>query len=382
MTGELQGIVQAGFEQIEAVFSDGFNQGREVGAALTVLREGEVLIDLVGGHTNRARSALWQPDTLVCCFSISKAISSMCVLRAVDAGHLALDALVTRYWPEFGQVGKGEVTVRDLLSHQAGVPGFHEPVDREFYYRWDEVCRRLAEESPWWPPGTAHGYHARTLGFLLGELLHRASGRTIDKWLRDMAEQVSADLHFGLSTPDQARCADMLPAKVRPGDTQNWSQAMRRMAADFGDPSTVTGATFQNPAMRAGYMNTPEFRSALIPAINGHGTSRGIATLFAALPQLLHAETLVEAGQTQVHGPDEVLKSKTRFGLGFMLYEEESPIGWPGCMGHAGAGGSVAFYDPKTKVAFAFVMNQMQEGVVTGGTTAQTCIDALKAALT
>ena len=152
---------------------------------------------------------------------------------------------------------------------------------------------------------------------------------------------------------------------------------MQRMAADFMDTSTVTGATFQNPSMRPGYMNTTEFRQAVIPALNGHATSRGIASLFSKLPHLLSKELLQEAAQTQAVGPDQAIKSRTRFGLGFMLYEDESPIGWQGCMGHAGAGGSVAFYDPDREVSFAFVMNQMQEGVVTGGTTALNCVEAL-----
>ena len=373
----LQGFAKPGFETLRAAFQEGFASGRELGASLTMIRSGEVVVDLCGGYANRRKTADWLPETLVCCFSISKAISALCLLRAVDAGYLDLDVPVAHYWPEFAQNGKEKVTVRQVMSHQAGVPGFHEPVDRELYFDWAATCEKLAAEKPWWEPGTAHGYHARTLGFLFGELLRRTSGKTIDVWLSEMASPDNLDVYFGLEQADLDRCADMLAAKIRPGEEKNWSEAMQRMAADFMDTSTVTGATFQNPSMRPGYMNTTEFRQAVIPALNGHATSRGIASLFSKLPHLLSKKLLQEAAQTQAVGPDQAIKSRTRFGLGFMLYEDESPIGWPGCMGHAGAGGSVAFYDPDREVSFAFVMNQMQEGVVTGGTTALNCVKAL-----
>ena len=374
----INGSVSSGFDAVRAAFLDGFESGREVGAALTVINQGEVVVDLSGGFTDRKKTQPWMPDTLVCCFSISKAISALCLLRGVDAGLLDLDSPVAQYWPEFAQHGKDRVTVREVMSHQAGVPGFHESADRGLYYDWDATCTRLAAERPWWEPGTAHGYHARTLGFLFGELLRRTSDKTIDVWLEDIASPNELDVYFGLKDHDLERCADMLPAKIRPGEEKNWTEAMQRMAADFLDPSTVTGATFQNPSMRPGYMNTSEFRQAVIPALNGHATSLGIASLLSMLPQLLSPDLLAEAARTQAVGPDQALKSRTRFGLGFMLYEDESPIGWPGCMGHAGAGGSVAFYDPDKEVSFAFVMNQMQEGVVTGGTTALNCVQALQ----
>ena len=373
----INGHTEPAFENVRAAFVDGFDSGREVGAALTIINKGEVVVDLYGGFTDRKKTTSWATDTLVCCFSISKAISALCLLRAVDAGYLDLDSPIANYWPEFAQNGKEGVTVRQMMSHQAGVPGFHEPVDRELYYDWAATCEKLAAEPPWWEPGTAHGYHARTLGFLFGELLRRTSGKTIDVWLSEMASPDNLDVYFGLEQADLDRCADMLPAKIRPGEEKNWSEAMQRMAADFMDTSTVTGATFQNPSMRPGYMNTVEFRQAVIPALNGHATSRGIASLFSKLPHLLSKELLQEAAQTQAVGSDQAIKSRTRFGLGFMLYEDESPIGWPGCMGHAGAGGSVAFYDPDREVSFTFVMNQMQEGVVTGGTTALSCVEAL-----
>ena len=261
------------------------------------------------------------------------------------------------------------------------MPGLHAPVERTLFFDWDVSCTALAAESPWWEPGTRHGYHARTFGFLLGEVLRRATGVTIDEWLRsEIAGPLGADFHFGLDAAAQTRCGEMIPAKVSAGPRE-LPPAMQRMIKDFTNPQTPTGAAFQNPVMRPGYMNKEDFRQAVIPAVNGHGNARSVATILAGIPKLIANDMLTEAVRTQAHGPDEVLKSTTRFGLGLMLYEEESPIGWPGCVGHAGAGGSIGFYDPVSDTAFAFVMNQMQEGVVTGGTTATACIAALHEAL-
>ena len=382
MNTDLHGEAKPKFQAVRNAFAQGFDSGREAGARLCVIQGGEPVVDLWSGHTDRDRSLPWSEDTLVCCFSISKAITATCLLMAVDDGILELDTSIAHYWPEFASSGKERTTLRHVLSHQAGLPGFHEPVQKALYYDWQGVTTALAEEAPWWAPGSGHGYHARTFGFLLGEILRQVTGQSISEWLRNrITSPRHIDFHFQLDADQQARCADMIPAKVKPGDQSGWSPAMQRMAKDFLDRSTPTGAAFQNPAMGPGYMNKADFREALMPALNGHGHARSVAEFFAAIPELISAELLAEATRTQSVGPDRVLKSTTRFGLGYMLYEDESPIGWPGCFGHAGAGGSIAFLDPATQTAFAFTMNQMQEGVVTGGTTALACIQALQSCL-
>lgn len=370
------------FEMVAAAFEEGFVSGRDVGAAVAVWREGSWVVDLWAGHADRRRSRPWVEDTLACFFSVSKAITATCVLQAADRGLLDLQAPVASYWPEFAQAGKHSVTVAQVLAHQAGLPGLHEPVDRELLYDWHGMCARLAAESPWWPPGSQHGYHARTFGFLAGEALRRATGRCVGDWLaEEIAMPLDLDVYIGLSAEQQARCAEMLPARVNPGEQKSWPPAMQRMLEDFTNTDTPTGAAFQNPSLKPGYMNSAAFRAAELPALNGHGTARDVARLLGQVPQLLSAQTLQLATQTHSQGPDAVLKSSTRFGLGYMLFDEESPIGWPGCFGHAGAGGSVAFCDPERNVGFAFVMNQMQEGVVTGGTSATACVEALRSCL-
>jgi CubicO group peptidase (beta-lactamase class C family) len=374
----LDGFAHPEFSRVAASFTEGFDAGRDVGASIAVVRGGELVVDLWGGFKDRKASEAWTEDTLVCCFSISKAITTTCVLQAVDAGLIDLDEPITTYWPEFSTHGKKDITSRDVLSHQSGVVGFHAPTPRGIYYDWAEVCDALANESPWWAPRSAHGYHARTFGFLLGEVLRRASGITVGSWLSDrIAGPAGLDVHIGLTDADVRRCADMIPARVKPGESSAQSEAERRFVAQMRDPDSATWATFQNPNMGPGYMNKAEFRRAEMPALNGHGTARAIARFFAMIPELVSGDLLREATSTASRGEDRILCTPTHFGLGYMLHDDEAPIGRPGCFGHAGAGGSVGFYDPERDLAFAFVMNQMQEGVVSGGTSATRCVDAV-----
>lgn len=370
------------FEPVAAVFADGLHRHAEVGAALSIWYGGTCVLDLWGGYVDRRRIAPWQGDTLACVFSISKALTATCLLQAADRGLLDLDAPVAVYWPEFAAYGKASITVAQLMSHQAGLPGLHDKAPSMLLYDWSAMCAALAAEKPWWPPGQAHGYHARTFGFLLGEVLRRVSGKLPGQWLAtEMVEPKGLALHIGLNTLQQARCAEILPARLSPGEEKHWPKGVQAMLRDLRHPNTLTYASFQNPSLPPGYMNTQAFRAAHIPALNGHGTARDVARFFSEIPDLLSATTLRRATTSHSHGPDRVLRSVTHFGLGYMLFTQEAPIGWPGCFGHAGAGGSLAFCDPHKRLSFAFVMNQMQEGVVTGGSTANACVRALQSVL-
>ena len=368
----IDGYVAPEFAYLKPAFEAGFTEGRDVGAALAVVHDGRLVVDLWGGHTDRARTRPWQRDTVVCMFSVTKAVTAICVLQAVADGRIDLDRPVADHWPEFAAHGKEAITPRQLLSHRAGLPAFHDPVDRRVLYDWQAVTDRLASERPWWPPGTAHGYHARTYGFLLGELLRRATGQTPRAWFGErLAKPHGLDFAIGLDPGDLDRCADMIPARVKPGDEQFWPPAARAMMQDMNDLSTVTGATFQNPNLGPGYMNQSQFRTSEIPALSGHGTPRSIATLYSRLPELLPPDLLAEATSTHSIGPDRVIKSVSRYGLGFMLHHPEAPIGLgPRSFGHAGAGGSIGFYDPERDLGVCFGMNQMEEGVVVGGRSA------------
>jgi CubicO group peptidase (beta-lactamase class C family) len=375
---ELQGYVDAAYAQVADVFRAGFLEGRDVGAAIGVVVDGELVVDLWAGHTDRKKTQAWSEDTLCCLFSATKGIATVCVLQAVADGLLELDAPLSESWPEFACNGKEAITLRQVLCHQAGLIGLHQPVESGLIYDWDGFCAALADEAPWWTPGERHGYHARTFGFLLGELLRRQTGRTIGEWLKDrLADPHSLDLHIGLSSSDLQRCAQMVPARVRAGQNA-LPEGARAMMLAMQDKSTPTGAAFQNPSMGPGYMNTEQFRLAELPAMNGHGAARDMARLYAMLPELLSEQLLSEATRVHSSGPDEVLLTHSQFGLGFMVHDADAPIGVrSGTFGHAGAGGSMAFYDPTAKIGFCFVMNQMQAGVVTGGVSAMSCAEAV-----
>ncbi len=373
------GHVDTQFAPVRDAFLAGFDDGRDVGAAVGVIVKGRLVVDLWAGHVDRKREQSWAQDTLCCMFSITKAMTAVCVLQAIAEGAIRLDEPVASYWPEFAHNGKSNITVRQLMCHQAGLVGFHEPAHRDIYYQWDRACAALAAETPWWQPGSAHGYHARTFGFLLGELLRRATDKRVREWfVEHIAQPLDLDFHIGVAQSDLSRCADMLPARVRLGEPSQLPPETQQMMRDFNDVSTPTGAAFQNPVLGPGYMNTTQFRCAEIPALSGHGTARSVATMYAKLNTLLPAEIVTEATRTHAYGPDRVLKSVTHFGLGLMLHDDQAPIGQrTGSFGHAGAGGSMAFYDPDAGVAFCFAMNQMQEGVVTGGTSAMRVTNAV-----
>lgn len=375
---ELQGDVDPTFMPVADAFLAGFSEGRDVGAALGVVVDGVLVADLWAGHRDRRRTELWEEDTLCCLFSATKGIATICILQALADGSLALDENLSTSWPEFDCNEKSCITLREILSHRAGLIGFHEPVDADLLYDWEAVSRALAVETPWWEPGSLHGYHARTFGFLLGEHLRRKTGQRLGGWLREhLAVPHDLDLHIGLEAGDLDRCAQMVPARVKAGENAV-PESARAMMEAMRDRSTPTGAAFQNPSLGPGYMNTRQYRMAEFPAMNGHGTARDLAKLYGMLPDLLPASLITEATRVHSSGPDEVLLTHSEFGLGFMLHHEAAPIGVrSGSFGHAGAGGSMAFYDPAARVGFCFVMNQMQQGVVSGGTSAVACTESV-----
>lgn len=370
----LEGHVDSRFRPVADAFLDGFEAGRDVGAALAVIVDGQTVVDVWHGHADRKRTRPWQQDTLVCMFSVTKAMTAVCLLQAVDRGLLELDTPIVEYWPEFAGDGRDAITLRHLMCHQAGMVGFREPVDRELLYDWPGFIAALENEAPWWEPGSRHGYHARTYGFLLGELLRRVAGISVGEWFRrEVAVPLDLDFAIGLPSDDLARCADVLPARMRPGALDDLPSGAREMMRDFNDLSTPTGAAFQNPAMGPGYMNSERFRQAEIPAANGHGTARAVAGMYADAGSIVSAELMGEATSIQALGNDEVLKSPTCFGLGFMLnHNDSTSIGVrEGTFGHAGAGGSLAFHDPAERLSLCFAMNQLEVGIISGGASAR-----------
>ncbi len=353
-TIDVGGECDGRFGAVREAFARVFPDEGEVGAALAVSIDGEMAIDLWAGHADEALTRPWQRDTIVNLYSVGKAITAMCAHRLAERGALDLDAPVARYWPEFAQAGKAELPVRYLLTHQAGLPALTDALPPRSIIDWDTVCAALAAEQPHWEPGTRHGYHTNTQGFLLGEVVRRVDGRTLGTYFREeIGEPAGIDFYIGVPDEHDSRVAEMVSPAPRPADS---ARAPRPLPA--------------YPALDVD-RNSREWRAAEVPSTNGHGDARGLARLYGALAtdgragdvQILAPETVKAAIREQVYGEDAVLGRVTRFASGFQLTMDERPLGPnPRTWGHFGAGGSLAFADPDACLGFGYAMNRGRSG--------------------
>ena len=358
----MEGRCDQRFAPVREALRGNFRDRGEHGGAVCVIVDGRVVVDLWGGWADLGGTRRWQPDTLVNVFSVGKGLIAACTARLAGQGRLDLDAPVASYWPEFGAAGKGAITIRQLLSHQAGLPAVRRRLPPGSMLDWPVMTSALAAQEPWWEPGTGHGYHVNTFGFLAGEVIRRVTGATVGTLLREqIAGPLGADVHIGLPASHDARVAQFSwpgppPAEVEPAGLEP-AQLMEHNA--YFNPGGLSGA---------GMINSRAWRAAEIPSANAHGTARGVARVYAALAAggsldgvtIVGATALAAAATEQVYGPDLVLRRPSRFGLGFQLTHPERPLG-PGqtAFGHFGAGGSLGFCDPGSGLAFGYVMNQM-----------------------
>lgn len=363
---EVHGTCDPRFSRVRDVFADNFTRHGEVGASLAVMVDGKMAVDVWGGHADADRTRPWERDTIVNTFSTTKGIVATCAHRLVDQGKLDIDAPVAQYWPEFGQAGKGEIPVRYLLSHQAGLPAPRNFLAPGMGYIWEPLRDALAEAEPWWEPGTRHGYHAVTFGHLVGEVIRRASGMTVGQYFREeIGEPLGVDFHIGFGPEHDVRTADMIPAPLPTLDSSN------PMAKVFMDPNSMNFRAFMislDTVLDSNYMNTREWRAAEIPAANGHGNGRSLARLYGALARggeldgfrLLSEQAIAAATAEQAYGQDAILLMPTRMGLGYMLDLPDLQISPSGRMfGHGGMGGSFGYADPDTRMAIGYTMNKM-----------------------
>ncbi len=375
MAVQAEGSCDARFRRVKEVFESNFANGLEVGAAVAATIDGKPVVDLWGGHADAARTRPWMRDTLVNVFSTTKGITAILAHRLVDQGKLDLDAPVARYWPEFAQVGKEKIPVNYLLSHRAGLPAVRKQLPPDAWVNWPVMCAALAAETPWWEPGTRHGYHALTFGYLVGEVIRRITGKTPGAYLRDeITAPNSLDIHIGVDASFDSRIAELVGAKPPPGT----AKAFAEMASD---PESITYKAIANPVpvVDPKLVNSRAWRGAEIPAANGHATARDLARLYDALAtggslagrRILTTESIARASTEQAIGPDVVLGAKTRWGLGFALTQPEIPLGPnPRAFGHPGAGGSLGFADPDARVGFGYTMSQMGSDALLDGRAA------------
>ena len=383
----IEGHCDPRFARVREIFETQVAKN-EVGAAIAFTLNGESVVDLWGGYATKDCAQPWERDTIVNTYSTTKGMTALVAHRLVEQGLIDLDAPVAQYWPEFAAAGKQDVPVRWLLSHQVGLPAIRETLPPETLYDWDAMCAALAATEPWWTPGEKHGYHPVTYGFLVGEVIRRASGKTVGQLFReDVAEPLGADFHIGLPESEHGRVSDMIGSLAPPkttAKTESGKPALKikgplaEFMNDMADPTTMVGAAFNNPRIRSGAHNTAEWRKAEIPAANGHGNARALARIYGALAcggevdgvRLLEPESIRQARTEQVKGPDATLASMPmRYGLGYMLRTDFMPLSPnPNSFGHPGAGGSIGMADPDSGVGFGFVMNKMGMGLVGGPT--------------
>jgi len=376
-------------QRLKLLFQENFEKFGELGAAVSVWQDGKPIVDLYGGFRDARREQSWTSDTLVLVWSATKGIGSACLLHAMQEHKIDISQRVAEFWPEFAQAGKDKVTLSQLLSHQAGLCALDLRVDVLDY---DSVIHALEAQQPLWPPGTAHGYHARTFGFLLDELVRRIAKKTLsDYWQENFARRLNLDFWIGLPEKENSRVATMYAAKIgKPPEP-------KQFYADLVTPGTLARKTFTSPygLHAVSKMNDPAIRAHPIVSFGGIGSASALARFYSLLANdgkldgqtFFSEKTIAWMTTTLAHGVDCVFQIPTAFSAGFMKDSQgaapfEPPHSRNGrtrdrplvtrricgpssiAFGHPGAGGSHAFADPKNKIAFAYVMNQMEQSLL------------------
>uniref|UniRef100_A0AAU2VGC6 Beta-lactamase family protein n=1 Tax=Streptomyces sp. NBC_00003 TaxID=2903608 RepID=A0AAU2VGC6_9ACTN len=385
MVVDVQGAVAPGYEPVKDAFVRNFEQRGERGAAVAVYRDGRKVVDLWAGTKDVDGTTPWALDTAQIVRSATKGVAAAVPLLLHQRGRLDLDAPVSTYWPEFKAAGKERTLVRHLLSHRAGVPALDRPLTPAEAADGESGPAAVAAQPPFWEPGTAHGYHAQTYSWLLGELVRRVTGRTIGRWAaEEMAGPLGLDFWMGVPDAEAHRVGRVGPVEApEAGDGGLRLRPKRSVTEAYQDPQSLTRRAFGaiDPLPDE---NDPAYRAAELPASAGISTARALARFYAATigeldggERLFAPATLTLARTEESSGPDKVLVVNTRFGLGYMLHGPASPLLAPGSFGHPGRGGSLGFADPESGTAFGYVTNGLQKGV-TADPRAQALVRALR----
>jgi CubicO group peptidase (beta-lactamase class C family) len=360
---EIRGSCASDFQRVREAFEQNFAERGDVGAAVAAWVDGDLVVNLWGGSADAAGQRPWREDTLSAILSGTKGLTSTCVHQLVERGELDLSAPVARYWPEFGQAGKQNITLAMVLSHRSGVIGPHTPLRCEDVADWDMVCARLAAAEPWWKPDTAQGYHLSTFGFILGEVVRRVTGRTLGGYLRtEIAEPLGVDVHIGLSPAELHRCADLID---KPHPRELLANAPERPATLAEHPKAGLSVAWGFvPTDGLGSNDRTRWRQLDLPDIGGHVSALGMATFYNALAQekLLSRKHMNRVRVSQ-GGLDTDLVLGPRvadhgWGLGYMLNQRRVNGPNPRIFGHGGLGGSFGFVDLEHRIGYAYVMNR------------------------
>ncbi|TDD11444.1 serine hydrolase domain-containing protein [Nonomuraea diastatica] len=374
---EISGETAPGFEGVRTAFARNLADHDEIGAAVAVYVHGRKVVDLWGGladpgRADPTRGRRWERDTLQVVYSTTKAITAACALLLAQRGELDLDAPVARYWPEFAAQGKDRVPVRWLLTHQAGLPAIDQPITPAEAVAWEPMVEALAAQRPYWEPGTEHGYHGLTYGWLVGEVVRRVSGRSIGTFLaEEIAGPLDLDLWIGLPKSELHRVSRIVTsvpgsADLAGIDLDALPESVREMMRAYADPTSLTMRSMSVVSPPLDH-NDPDEQQAEMPSTNGICTARALARFYAALigevdgHRILTPATLAAATAEQVVGIDRILRMPVRIGTGFGLPTPDVFFYTPAAFGFPGLGGSLGFADPESGLAFGYVMNHVKE---------------------
>jgi CubicO group peptidase (beta-lactamase class C family) len=373
VTSNVSGQVEPGYEGVRDAFAHNFDVGREVGAALCLHVAGRKVVDIWGGSFDQEDSRPYDQDTLQLVYSTTKGATAACANLLAQRGELDLNAPVAKYWPEFAQAGKEDIPVLYLLTHQAGLPVIDRTLTAEEVQAWDPMIAALAEQSPIWEPGTAHGYHAVTYGYLVGEVVRRVTGRSLGTFFaEEIAQPLGLEFWIGLPEEQEHRVSPMIGGVMAQAGTGEG------MPSDFSSSLVAralnAGGAFGDPA----FPNTREWHAAEIPAANGITNASSLSRMYAGLtgtvkggpsePILTRAQ-VDEARTVRTFGADQVFLSlgfpmEQHIGQGFWVSSPFATFGGEGSFGHTGAGGSFGFADPENQLALGYVMNNMSLGML------------------
>lgn len=371
MTSE--GTCDPAFGAVRAVFEANLAGRRDLGAAVAVVVDGRTVVDLWGGTADRRSGRPWERDTACVTFSCTKAVTATAALLLAERGAVSLDAPVTDWWPEFGTHGKEAVTGEMLLTHRAGLPAFDRPIAVEEAADPAAMAEQLAGQAPEWPPGTTHGYHALTFGWLVGELVRRHAGCTVGEFVR---REISPDLWIGVPPERLDGLARVASAPGDPDDDPGGRgpegdaepEAVARVLAAMGDADSPLRRSTENPA---GSFNSPAVLTAGWPAAGLVCTARALAAFYARLVagEILRPDTLSDAVRERVRGPDHTLVFESAFGLGYMRPAQNMLLpraARPSAFGHPGISGALGIGDPEHGVGFGYLPNLSRPAVHDG----------------
>ena len=375
---QIHGQCDTRFTRLREEFEKNFTERGDVGASFAATVEGELVVDLWGGHRNGAKTLPWEENTIVNVFSTTKTMTALSALILIDRGELELEAPVSKYWPEYGQKGKESTLVRHFMGHTAGLPGFGEKLTLKQFYDWDSVIEVLQRQEPWYEPGTLCAYHALTQGYLVGELVRRISGQSLGTFFSEnVAKPIGADFHIGLDASEYGRTAEILAGvgEMPELDPEQY-------------PDYMKGHEDGTPEMSQSLWNSDDWRKTESPAANGHGNARSVVRAQTALAnggsafgaELLSQKTIDRIFDDQ--GEIEGIGARHGIGYGIDLgatlfwgIPENTKVSFWG-----GAGGSTVVVDHSNRACFSFVMNQMSNDMLgdqRGGALATAFYDAL-----